>query len=58
MTISTFTLFTLTGGLVFLKLAVMALAVVFLAKTLFSKKSRFAPQRVLAGPPLTGLESR
>jgi len=46
MTITTITLYTLVGSLAFLKLGLMALAVVLLAKTLFSKKNLF-PTRAL-----------
>ena len=38
MTIGTFTLLAATGSLVFLKLAIMALVVVLLAKTMFAAR--------------------
>lgn len=54
MTIGTFTLFAFTGSLVVLKLAVMVLAVVLLARTLSSGRQKLAPRPVLARQPQPG----
>ena len=54
MTIGTFTLFAFTGSLLVLKLAVMVLAVVLLARTLSPGRKLLAPRPVLARQPQLG----
>lgn len=48
MTISTITLFAVTGPLVLLKLAIMAVAVVLLVKTMFAVTQKLQPHQVTA----------
>lgn len=48
MTIGTFTLMAATGSLVFLKLAIMALVVVLLAKTMFANRKEPISSAVMA----------
>lgn len=48
MTIGTFTLLAATGSLVFLKLAIMALVVVLLAKTMFADRQMTISPAVMA----------
>ena len=48
MTIGTFTLLAATGSLVFLKLAIMALVVVLLAKTLFADRQMAISPAIMA----------
>lgn len=51
MTIGTLTLLAVTGSLVFLKLAIMALVVVLMTKTLFSGRQLFHRHKVMARQP-------
>jgi len=48
MTISTLTLFAVTGSLILLKLAIMAVAVALLAKTMFAVTQKLQPHRLTA----------
>jgi len=48
MTISTLTLFAVTGPLLLLKLAIMAVAVALLAKTMFAVTQKLQPHQVTA----------
>lgn len=46
MTISTLTLFAVTGSLILLKLAIMAVAVALLVKTMFAVTQKLQPHQV------------
>jgi hypothetical protein len=48
MTISTLGLFAVTGSLILLKLAIMAVAVALLAKTMFAVTQKLRPHEVTA----------
>jgi hypothetical protein len=48
MTISTLTLFAVTGSLILVKLAIMAVAVALLAKTMFAVTQKLKPHQVTA----------